>query len=183
MAQNLLTLSAGGLVTEISTAYAPLASPTFTGTVGGITAAMVGAVNKAGDTGVGSLGMTALTVTTSNQCVTATGATVNARYFQIGNTTGRLYIGVDDSTGASFGSAAYESIWYTAGNSSRFSTPLATFTGSVSTGALTATTVKVTSAGGFKSSDDSAGITTTVTTASLVGKTLTIKDGIITGFA
>lgn len=35
----------------------------------------------------------------------------------------------------------------------------------------------------FKSSDGSAGISTTVTTASLVGKTITIKDGIITGFA
>lgn len=50
-------------------------------------------------------------------------------------------------------------------------------------GALTATTVKVTSAGGYISSDNSTGITTTVTTASLVGKTITIKDGIITGFA
>ena len=45
------------------------------------------------------------------------------------------------------------------------------------------TTVKVTSAGGYISSDNSTGITTTVTTASLVGKTITIKDGIITGFA
>ena len=90
MAQNLLTISAGGLVTEISTAYAPLASPTFTGTV------------------------------------TA---------------------------------------------------------GTTSVGALTASTVKVTSAGGYISSDNSTGITTTVTTASLVGKTITIKDGIITGFA
>ena len=55
--------------------------------------------------------------------------------------------------------------------------------GNLSMGALTATTVKVTSAGGYISSDHSTGITTTVTTASLVGKTLTIKDGIITGFA
>ena len=50
-------------------------------------------------------------------------------------------------------------------------------------GQATATTVKVTSAGGYISSDNSTGITTTVTTASLVGKTITIKDGIITGFA
>lgn len=35
----------------------------------------------------------------------------------------------------------------------------------------------------YISSDNSAGISTTVTTASLVGKTITIKDGIITAFA
>jgi hypothetical protein len=33
------------------------------------------------------------------------------------------------------------------------------------------------------SSDGSAGISTTITTASLVGKTVTVKDGLITGFA
>lgn len=38
-------------------------------------------------------------------------------------------------------------------------------------------------AGGYKSSDASAGITTTITTATLVGKTITIKNGLITGFA
>ena len=37
--------------------------------------------------------------------------------------------------------------------------------------------------GGFKSSDGSAGITGTFTTASLVGKTVTFKNGLITGFA
>jgi hypothetical protein len=36
---------------------------------------------------------------------------------------------------------------------------------------------------GYKSSDGSAGYTGTVTTASLVGKTITIKNGLITGFA
>ena len=50
-------------------------------------------------------------------------------------------------------------------------------------GAITSTTHKVTSAAGYISSDGSTGYTGTVTTASLVGKTLTIKDGIITGFA
>lgn len=45
------------------------------------------------------------------------------------------------------------------------------------------TTVKASTAGGFVSSDNSAGYTGTVTTGSLVGKTITIKDGIITGFA
>ncbi len=36
---------------------------------------------------------------------------------------------------------------------------------------------------GLLSSDGSVGISTTITSASLVGKTVTIKDGIITGFA
>ena len=48
---------------------------------------------------------------------------------------------------------------------------------------LNAPTVKATSAAGFVSSDGSTGYTGTVTTALLVGKTITIKDGIITGFA
>ena len=37
--------------------------------------------------------------------------------------------------------------------------------------------------GKFKSDDGSAGIDTTITTALLVGKTITVKKGIITGFA
>ena len=37
--------------------------------------------------------------------------------------------------------------------------------------------------GTYSSSDGSAGITTTVTTGSLVGKTITIKDGLITDFS
>lgn len=55
--------------------------------------------------------------------------------------------------------------------------------GDTGLGAMQMTTVRAMNAGGFISSDGSAGITTTVTTASLVGKTITIKDGIITGFA
>ena len=35
----------------------------------------------------------------------------------------------------------------------------------------------------YKSSDGSSGISTTITTSSLAGKTITVKDGIITGFA
>ena len=52
------------------------------------------------------------------------------------------------------------------------------------TGAVTYTgTLRPTTAGGYLSSDSSAGISTTITTGSLVGKTITIKDGLITGFA
>lgn len=49
-------------------------------------------------------------------------------------------------------------------------------------GAVTAT-IRAKAAGGYKSSDGSAGYTGTLTTASLVGKTVTIKDGIITNIA
>lgn len=38
-------------------------------------------------------------------------------------------------------------------------------------------------AGGFISSDASPGISTTITSGTLVGKTITVKDGLITGFA
>lgn len=55
--------------------------------------------------------------------------------------------------------------------------------GSTTPAAVTGTTVKAANAAGFISSDGSTGYTGTVTTASLVGKTITIKDGIITGFA
>ena len=48
---------------------------------------------------------------------------------------------------------------------------------------LTGTTVQCSNANGFKSSDSSTGINASVTTGSLVGKTLTFKDGICTGFA
>ena len=46
---------------------------------------------------------------------------------------------------------------------------------------LTASTIKGST--GYKSSDNSDGITTTVTTASLVGKTITVKNGLITDFS
>lgn len=46
-----------------------------------------------------------------------------------------------------------------------------------------AANVKATTAGGYLSSDGSAGYTGTVTTALLVGKTITFKDGLVTGFA
>lgn len=48
---------------------------------------------------------------------------------------------------------------------------------------FSASTVKATTTAGFISSDGSTGFTGTVTTSSLVGMTITIKDGIITSFA
>ena len=47
---------------EIATTKAPIASPTFTGTVSGITAAMVGALPLAGGTMTGSLTTTGVTI-------------------------------------------------------------------------------------------------------------------------
>ena len=47
------------------------------------------------------------------------------------------------------------------------------------TAALVGSTVQATSVAGFKSSDGSTGYTGTLTTASLVGKTVTFKDGLI----
>lgn len=55
--------------------------------------------------------------------------------------------------------------------------------GSVTPNTIAGTTVKATTAAGFISSDGSTGYTGTITTASLVGKTVTIKDGIITDIA
>ena len=55
------------------------------------------------------------------------------------------------------------------------------------TGAFTtvtaSTSIRALAVNGYLSSDNSAGISTTVTTADLVGKTITFKDGIITAFA
>jgi len=48
---------------------------------------------------------------------------------------------------------------------------------------FSASTVKATTTAGFISSDGSTGFTGTITSGSLVGMTITIKDGIITSFA
>ena len=55
--------------------------------------------------------------------------------------------------------------------------------GTTTPAAVKGTTVQVTTGGGYKTSDGAAGYTGTLTTASLVGKTVTIKDGIITGIS
>lgn len=49
------------------------------------------------------------------------------------------------------------------------------------TGATVVNTVRP-AAGGYLANDTSPGISTTITTGSLVGKTITVKDGIITSF-
>lgn len=50
-------------------------------------------------------------------------------------------------------------------------------------GSFSAPILKATNAGGYTTSDGSTGVGATVTTASLVGKTMTFKDGVLTGFA
>ena len=63
------------------------------------------------------------------------------------------------------------------------------FSGAVSTtGAATLASLAVTgtlkgSTGNYQSGDGTTAISTTITTALLVGKTITVKDGLITGFA
>jgi len=84
---------------------------------------------------------------------------------------GVMYVGTVTSHGFAIRSNNTNQLMFTSAGA-------ATFTSSVQS-----TTHKVTSAAGYISSDGSTGYTGTVTTASLVGKTLTIKDGIITGFA
>jgi hypothetical protein len=72
-------------------------------------------------------------------------------------------------------------------NGATFAAPGAIGGGTAGSGAFTtvtaSTSIKPLAAAGYLSSDGSAGYTGTVTTASLVGKTITIKDGIITSFA
>lgn len=81
-----------------------------------------------------------------------------------------------------------------AGISGSVANPSADVTITLTLGAITPTsvtasaavqglTIKATQVAGYISSDGSTGFTGTVTTGSLVGKTITIKDGIITGFA
>ena len=189
MAQNLLTLSAGGLVTEISTAYAPLASPTFTGTV---------TTNGAFYANAGYLYATGAPAAyfgsgLAGADIRLRGAAGNIRAINFQTASVQrwsLWADTVAESGANAGSAFKLTASDDAG--AIIDTPISitraagtpiTLSRPVSTGAVTATTVKVTSAGGYISSDNSTGITTTVTTASLVGKTITIKDGIITGFA
>lgn len=49
-------------------------------------------------------------------------------------------------------------------------------------GALSAHAIKINAAGGYTTNDGSTGIGATLTTASLVGKTMTFKDGILVSF-
>lgn len=185
MAQNLLALSAGGVVTEISTAYAPLASPTFTGTVtlpgGGkwVTSGSVGLNNTpsiwtygtAIEVGLGN----ALWGVGNGDVLLLQGAYYDGG-FKRANSGGDAVSQYEQFRG--------DHIWRYAAGGAIGSAITWTEVMRVSTaGLLSAPSVKVTSAAGYISSDNSTGITTTVTTASLVGKTLTIKDGIITGFA
>ena len=151
MAQKVLTLSAGGILTEVNDAYQ--------GTVTSVAALTLG------------------TTGTDLSSTVATGPSTPVITLQV-PTASSTNRGALSSTDWSAFNGKQTALGYTPINKAGD-----TGIGSLSMGALTATTVKVTSAGGYISSDGSTGYTGTVTTASLVGKTLTIKDGIITGFA
>jgi len=180
MAQNVVSISASGTKTEISAVTAIGFTP----------------INKAGDTGVGNLTMSSLTATSvalsTPAFLTVSTGTTAATAFRVNSTGAEFYFGTESSVAGSYypGSAAYATVIYTPAHSLDFITDsgarFVTTAGgksAVTAGAITSTTHKVTSAAGYISSDGSTGYTGTVTTASLVGKTLTIKDGIITGFA
>lgn len=121
-----------------------------------------------------------------------TGATTSSRGILFTSTGATTVLGIESSTGGGFvtGSPGYSTCLVTfdtnpvilgVNNAEKLR---ATTTGVAVTGALTASTsIKPLAAAGYLSSDGSAGYTGTVTTASLVGKTITIKDGIITAFA
>lgn len=117
-----------------------------------------------GGTGITSLGTgvaTALGVNTgtAGSFVVNGGALGTPSSGTVTNLTGTASISINGTVGA------------TTPNTGTFTT----LTGSTSIRAL--------AANGYLSSDNSAGISTTVTTASLVGKTITFKDGLITAFA
>ena len=93
---------------------------------------------------------------------------------------------VNSSALEGLAAAAFLLVGGTAVNSDALETKTWTSPGSLGTVApatVHGTTVRATNAGGFEASTGNPGFTGTVTTASLVGKTITIEDGIITGFA
>lgn len=121
-------------------------------------------INKAGDSGCGSTGFSDITITNASTAfISLANSTAGVAWQWDAYSNGNLYLSKDWATNPIVIRGSDGGAEFSAG--------------------LSALSVQVTSAGGFKSSDNSPGITTTVTTASLVGKTLTIKDGIITGFA
>ena len=100
----------------------------------------------------------------------------------------RLYVGGNDAygIGANAGGGldimanqASQPVRIYAGTNNTAPTLAATISGTKTS----APALQVTGVAGYLSSDGSAGYTGTVTTASLVGQTITIKDGIITNFA
>ncbi len=62
-------------------------------------------------------------------------------------------------------------------------TSVGTLTSLTTSGALVALSIRPSAAGGYLANDTSPGISTSITSGGLVGKTITVKDGLITGFA
>ena len=154
MAQNVLTIAAGGILTEAANAA------WFSGTA-----------------------LTAASVTTSGAL---SSVFLDNYIYRVTNSSSFGFYGGGDATSSVFAYGLSHATLPSAvviSNNSVATLTLKKDNTAIFSSSVTSTTHKVTSAGGYISSDNSTGITTTVTTASLVGKTLTIKDGIITGFA
>ena len=215
MVQKILTISAGGILTEVNDAYqgtvtsvaaltlgttgTDLSSTVATGTSTPVITLQVPTASAANRGALSSTDWstfngkyTAGTALTAARPLVVTGSATNwntASCIDLTDTTGSANSRAWRLSNVGSPDYGYLNLVVAIDNSTSLDTSrtvVATFGKDKSTalaGTLTATTVKVTSSAGYISSDGSTGITTTVTTASPVGKTLTIKDGIITGFA
>ncbi len=223
MAQKVLTLSAGGLITEINDAYQGTVTSVAAITLGTTGTDLSSTVATGTSTPVITLQVPTASAANRGVLSSADWSTFNGKYTPgtaLSATSGTFSGGVGSAgtlrttSGGSFSSGVGVEIDYNQGgantgrilaydrdggarkdliidglnlifkvNAGTTTLTLASAGTAAFAGAVQSTTHKVTSAGGYISSDGSTGYTGTVTTASLVGKTLTIKDGIITGFA
>lgn len=144
------------------------ASPTTTGT---LTAAAGTFSSTLGVSGLSSLVGTSVRGTQAP----ASGSGLELGYGTFGATTGHIL--AFNRTGA-----AYLPLQLGGGNANIVLTDSAS-TVVISGNTSVAGTIRALTANGYLSNDASPGISTTVTTGSLVGKTITFKDGLVTAFA
>ena len=110
-------------------------------------------------------------------------STLDMYYGEVGDTGGWYWRGVGEyHFGMNPGDTTYKGIKMTAEDGSHNRKIGINFLGNA-TPAYTLDVNGDVHGTGFRSSDGSAGISTTITSASLVGKTITIKNGLITSFA
>lgn len=149
---------------------------------GTFTASGVAAIGSVGDliaiasiplTGVGGTGSVGSMSPTMETFVALTGVSASGA---IGNLNAAITLALTGVTGAgSPGSLMPVGSFGITIDSPRILTP--------HLGVAVATSLRIEASGGYKSSDGSAGISTTITTGSLAGKTITVKDGLIVDFS